>query len=169
VPREITVARSAGQCFGVKRAFNIAMEAARSEDSVVMLGDIVHNEHVVKRIDEAGVKVVPDIEGVDKHGTLLVRAHGAAPEVYEKAREQGLKILDATCPLVTEIHHVARQMEAEGYRHRRPGRRCHRPGPPRGGRRASSRAPEQSRRRRAVDAEHRERPEDPLRIAAQGP
>ncbi len=116
MPRKIIVARSAGQCFGVKRAFNIAMEAAGSEDSVVMLGDIVHNEHVVKRIDEAGVNVVPEVENAGAEGTLLVRAHGAAPEVYEKARSQGLKILDATCPLVHEIHQVAREMEADGYR-----------------------------------------------------
>ncbi len=113
--REIIVARSAGQCFGVKRAFNIAMEAARSRDSVVMLGDIVHNEHVVQRIDEAGVKVVRDIEGGGNRGTLLVRAHGAAPEIYERAREGGYKLLDATCPLVHEIHQVAREMEADGY------------------------------------------------------
>jgi len=115
VPRQIIVARSAGQCFGVKRAFNVAMEAARSEDAVVMLGDIVHNEHVVKRIDEAGVKVVRAIEQAGASGTLLVRAHGAAPEVYAQAQAQGLKILDATCPLVHEIHQVAREMEGEGY------------------------------------------------------
>ena len=81
MPREIIVARSAGQCFGVKRAFNIAMEAAQSDEPVVMLGDIVHNEHVVKRIDEAGVKVVPKVEAVGEEGTLLVRAHGAAPDI----------------------------------------------------------------------------------------
>lgn len=115
MPREIIVARSAGQCFGVKRAFNIAMEAAQSEDAVVMLGDIVHNEHVVQRIDEAGVKVVREIEAAGASGTLLVRAHGAAPEVYTRAQAQGLKILDATCPLVHEIHQVAREMESEGY------------------------------------------------------
>lgn len=116
MPREIIVARSAGQCFGVKRAFNIAMEAAQDEDAVVMLGDIVHNEHVVERIDQAGVKVVRDLEKTDGKGTLLVRAHGAAPDVYSRARERGFKILDATCPLVHEIHQVAREMASEGYR-----------------------------------------------------
>ncbi|MBC8365974.1 4-hydroxy-3-methylbut-2-enyl diphosphate reductase [bacterium] len=116
MPREIILARSAGQCFGVKRAFNIAMEAAASEDPVVMLGDIVHNEHVVQRIDSAGVKVVEDLDGSGQQGALLVRAHGAAPEVYRKAEEAGLKLLDATCPLVHEIHQVAREMAAEGYR-----------------------------------------------------
>ncbi len=116
MPREIILARSAGQCFGVKRAFNIAMEAAESSDPVVMLGDIVHNEHVVKRIDSAGVKVVDDLEGSGGEGTLLVRAHGAAPDVYRRAEEEGLKLLDATCPLVHEIHQVAREMAADGYR-----------------------------------------------------
>jgi len=116
MPRKIVLARSAGQCFGVKRAFNIAMEAARSGDPVVMLGDIVHNEHVVKRIDSAGVKVVKELEPQSAQGTLLVRAHGAAPEVYRQAKEAGYKLLDATCPLVHEIHQVAREMAAEGYR-----------------------------------------------------
>ena len=116
MPRQIIVAHSAGQCFGVKRAFNIAMEAAQSEDSVAMLGDIVHNEHVVKRLDDAGVKVVPSIDQVGSTGALLVRAHGAAPDVYSEAEKQGLKILDATCPLVHEIHQVAREFAAEGYR-----------------------------------------------------
>ena len=111
MPREIIVARSAGQCFGVKRAFNIAMEAAEGEESVAMLGDIVHNEHVVRRIDEAGVKVVPEVERVDEGGTLLVRAHGAAPEVYEKAHEQGLKLLDA---MAMELPIVSHPMAAEG-------------------------------------------------------
>jgi len=116
MPRKIILARSAGQCFGVKRAFNIAMEAAGSGDPVVMLGDIVHNEHVVKRIDSAGVKVVDELKDSNPQGTLLVRAHGAAPEVYSKAGESGLKLLDATCPLVHEIHQVAREMAEAGYR-----------------------------------------------------
>jgi len=116
MPRRIILARSAGQCFGVKRAFNIAMKAAEGGDPVMMLGDIVHNEHVVKRIDSAGVKVVDDLEHTDRRGTLLVRAHGAAPDIYRRADEAGHKLLDATCPLVHEIHQVAREMAADGYR-----------------------------------------------------
>jgi 4-hydroxy-3-methylbut-2-enyl diphosphate reductase len=116
VPRDIRVAKSAGQCFGVKRAYNIAMEAAAGPEQVVMLGDIVHNEHVVRRIDEAGVRVVPGLDGAAAADTLLIRAHGAAPDVYERARERGLRLIDATCPLVHEIHQVAREMAAAGFR-----------------------------------------------------
>ncbi|MCP4544894.1 MAG: 4-hydroxy-3-methylbut-2-enyl diphosphate reductase [bacterium] len=114
--REIIVARSAGQCFGVKRAYTIALEAAASGDKVVMLGDIVHNEHVVARIEQAGVRVAPTIESITEPCTLLIRAHGAAPELYDQARAAGLKIVDATCPLVHEIHEAARTLAAEGYR-----------------------------------------------------
>ena len=114
--RTIILAQSAGQCFGVKRAFKLAMEAARHDQHVVMLGDIVHNEHVVQRIDEAGVRVVEDLDRLEKPGTLLIRAHGAAPEVYRSARERGLEVIDATCPLVHEIHRKAREMAADGYR-----------------------------------------------------
>ncbi|MBD3309097.1 4-hydroxy-3-methylbut-2-enyl diphosphate reductase [candidate division KSB3 bacterium] len=112
---EIHVARSAGFCFGVKRAVRMALDAARNEAApVYMLGDIVHNEHVVRDLDEAGINVVDSLDQVES-GTLLIRAHGAVPEVYAEARKKGLKIIDATCSLVLEIHKVARQLDREGY------------------------------------------------------
>lgn len=116
MPRRIVLARSAGQCFGVKRACNIALEAAKGDGSVVMLGDIVHNEHVIRRIADAGVRVVDSLADVAPGTTLLVRAHGAAPAVFEEARRRGLRIVDATCPLVHEIHRMAREMAGAGYR-----------------------------------------------------
>jgi 4-hydroxy-3-methylbut-2-enyl diphosphate reductase len=79
-----------------------------------MLGDIVHNEHVVREISDAGIQVVDSLDEVTS-GTLLIRAHGAVPEVYKAARQKGLKIIDATCSLVLEIHKIARQLEEEQY------------------------------------------------------
>jgi 4-hydroxy-3-methylbut-2-enyl diphosphate reductase len=112
---EIHVAKSAGFCFGVKRAVRMALESAKTEGSpVYMLGDIVHNEHVIRELREAGIRVVDSLDQVDS-GTLLIRAHGAVPQVYETARKTGLKILDATCSLVLEIHKIARQLQEEGY------------------------------------------------------
>ncbi len=108
-------AETAGACFGVKRAFDIAMKTAKARKDVVMLGDIVHNEHVVKKIDEAGVKVVKRLDQVAEGGTLILRAHGAVPEIYEAAQERGLKVVDATCPMVFEIHDEVKQLAAEGY------------------------------------------------------
>lgn len=79
-----------------------------------MLGDIVHNEHVVRELDEAGIRVVDSLEQVES-GILMIRAHGATPGIYEAARRKGLMLIDATCPLVLEIHKFAKQLEKEGY------------------------------------------------------
>ncbi|HEY8369317.1 MAG TPA: 4-hydroxy-3-methylbut-2-enyl diphosphate reductase [Thermodesulfobacteriota bacterium] len=108
-------ADTAGACFGVKRAFDIAMKTAKSDERVVMLGDIVHNEHVVRKIDEAGVKVMKDLDSVPAGSTLILRAHGAVPEIYEAAERRGLKIVDATCPMVFEIHDEVKALAQEGY------------------------------------------------------
>jgi (E)-4-hydroxy-3-methyl-but-2-enyl pyrophosphate reductase len=110
---KIRVARSAGFCFGVKRALNIAMKAA-PEGKVYMLGDIVHNEEVVRRIRKAGVKKIRRLGG-GKGKTLLIRAHGAALATLQKATQLGYRILDATCPMVKEIHKIARTSEKRNY------------------------------------------------------
>ncbi len=111
----IHLAKSAGFCSGVKRAVRLALETAHNKDvPVSMLGDIVHNEHVVRELDLAGIQVVESLDQIES-GVLLVRAHGAVPEIYEKARQKGLDIADATCPLVLDIHNVARRLDAEGY------------------------------------------------------
>ncbi len=112
---EIHLAESAGCCFGVKRAIKMALEASVSEDGpLYMLGDIVHNEHVIRHIAEAGIRVVDSL-GQAECGTLLIRAHGAVPEQHEAAARKGLKVLDATCPLVLEIHKIARGLQQDGY------------------------------------------------------
>ncbi|MFC1562321.1 4-hydroxy-3-methylbut-2-enyl diphosphate reductase [candidate division KSB1 bacterium] len=110
----INVAKNAGFCFGVKMAVDKALDESAKGDNVVMLGDIVHNEHVVKKIDEAGVDVQNELTP-DTKGTLLLRAHGTVPGIYDRARELNLNIVDATCPLVLEIHEIVRNMAEEGY------------------------------------------------------
>ena len=111
---KISVARSAGFCFGVKRALAIAFETAKSAMPVCMLGDIVHNEDVVRQIMAAGIKKIKRLgNGRDK--TLLIRAHGTSMEIFDKARCLGYHIVDATCPMVKEIHKIAKEMERKGY------------------------------------------------------
>jgi len=113
---KISVAKSAGFCFGVKRALSIARETAKKRHNVVMLGDIVHNEDVVKEILAKGIKKIKAIAGDGSHKTLLIRAHGATHATYQRARQLGYTVIDATCPMVKEIHHIARQKEKQGYR-----------------------------------------------------
>ncbi len=112
---KINLAKSAGFCFGVKRALKIAFETAGSDKNVYMLGDIVHNEEVVRQIKEAGVKKVKRLTLV-KNKILLIRAHGACMDTIKKASELGYRIVDATCPMVKEIHKIARDMECKGYK-----------------------------------------------------
>jgi 4-hydroxy-3-methylbut-2-enyl diphosphate reductase len=110
---KINVAKSAGFCFGVKRALKIAREIAQSGTEVEMLGDIVHNEDVVKTIEKTGIRKVKRLrEGINK--TLLIRAHGASADVYKRAEQKGYKIVDATCPMVKEIHDIVQVSKKEG-------------------------------------------------------
>ena len=110
---KVNVAKSAGFCFGVKRAIKIALDTAKSGGRVEMLGDIVHNEDVVKEISKAGVKKIRNLErGTNE--VLLIRAHGASEEIYKKATKLGYTIVDATCPMVKEIHKIAKFSKKEG-------------------------------------------------------
>ena len=112
---KITVAKSAGFCFGVKRAIDIALRMAGEERDVFMLGDIVHNDIVVKNITEAGIKKILRL-GKGNGKTLIVRAHGASINTYHKARKKGYSIIDATCPMVKEIHRIAGRAEKKGHK-----------------------------------------------------
>lgn len=111
---KITVAKSAGFCFGVKRAVKIALEAAKKEKNVEMLGDIVHNEDVIKEIRKAGIIKIEKLKD-GKNKTLLIRAHGVPQKTIQKAGELGYKIIDATCPMVKGIHKIAKDMEQKGF------------------------------------------------------
>ena len=111
---KINLAKSAGFCFGVKRAIDIALKTSASDKKVFMLGDIVHNEDVVKEIQRAGIIKIKRLQpGRDK--TLLIRAHGAPQDTFKKAYSLSYKLIDATCPMVKEIHKIAKDIEESGY------------------------------------------------------
>jgi 4-hydroxy-3-methylbut-2-enyl diphosphate reductase len=112
---QIKLAKSAGFCFGVKRALEIALKTSLLGKKVYMLGDIVHNENVVKLIENAGIKKVKRLKK-SKNAVLLIRAHGTSINIFKKAISLGYNIVDATCPMVKEIHRVAKEMEKKGYR-----------------------------------------------------
>ena len=113
---KILVAKSAGYCFGVRDAVKIAYETSKNEGDVYMLGTIVHNERVVDDLSKSGAKVVNDLKSVPKDKPILFRAHGTAPQVWKKAKEKNMKVVDATCPLVIEIHEEIKKLELEGRR-----------------------------------------------------
>ncbi len=113
---EINLAKSAGFCFGVKRALDIAFKTAKSGREVYMLGNIVHNEDVIKETAKAGIKKIAKLAAQGKSKTLLIRAHGAGINTFIKAASLGYKIVDATCPMVKEIHKIAKENEKKGYK-----------------------------------------------------
>ena len=108
------VAKDAGYCFGVRDAVNLAYETSNEYGEVYMLGDIVHNENVIKDLNESGAKVIKNIEDVPIDKPLLLRAHGSKRKVWNKAKEKGMLLVDATCPLVHEIHHEVKKLARDG-------------------------------------------------------
>lgn len=109
---EITIAKSSGFCFGVRRALDISSKIAKIRKNVFVLGDIVHNTFVVKALEEQGVKKINHISPCAKNRrTLIIRAHGAPKIIFKKAKRYGYKIIDATCPKVKNIYKIARRLE----------------------------------------------------------
>lgn len=111
---KILLAKDAGYCFGVRDAVNLAYDTADKDGDVYMLGHIVHNENVVKDLDNAGAKVVDSLDNIPEDKPVLFRAHGTSVETWDKANKKNMNIIDATCPLVLEIHDEVKKLEAEG-------------------------------------------------------
>ena len=111
---KIRLAKSAGFCYGVKRAVELAESAAQSGEPCVMLGYIIHNSDVVDRLASQGVKVVEDPDQVPQGCGVIIRSHGESRETYERLEKRGARILDATCPNVKRIHQIVSQAEEQG-------------------------------------------------------
>ena len=111
---QITVAKRAGYCFGVRDAVNMAHSAAEKHGEVYMLGSIVHNEKVVSDLEKSGAKIVKSLDDVPENSPILFRAHGTVPQLWEDAKKKDMNIIDATCPLVYEIHHEVKKLSKNG-------------------------------------------------------
>ena len=111
---KIILAKSAGYCFGVRDAVNAAYDVSKQHGEVYMLGDIVHNENVVEDLEKKGVKVVENLEEIPENKPVLFRAHGTSKDVWKKAEDKKMNIIDATCPLVHDIHREVKELHAEG-------------------------------------------------------
>ena len=106
-------AQSAGFCYGVERAVRMAEEAAAA-GGCVMLGSIIHNDSVVRRLEALGARQVQSAEEVQPGETALIRAHGEPVETYRTLEARGARVLDATCPHVLRIHRLVERAEQEG-------------------------------------------------------
>ena len=111
---KIIVAKDAGYCFGVRDAVDMAYDISKKEGNVYMLGDIVHNEKVVKDLNKSGAKVVKSLDSVPKGSSVLFRAHGTVNKLWNEAQNKKINIVDATCPLVHEIHKEVKKLSEDG-------------------------------------------------------
>lgn len=112
---KIIVAENAGFCFGVKRATNMAFDAAAAaECTISSLGPIIHSPQLVARLEEQGVHVVKKVEDLPDGG-VIIRSHGVTAEEIDAIRARGLKVVDATCPFVKKAQEYAAQLHQEGY------------------------------------------------------
>ncbi|MBQ3409324.1 MAG: 4-hydroxy-3-methylbut-2-enyl diphosphate reductase [Clostridia bacterium] len=112
---EIVVGKTAGFCYGVKNAVDKATEELKKSSKVCCLGEIVHNSKVVKNLEENGIKFIEDLsQNTDKSKTII-RAHGVQKAIYEKAKQDGIELVDLTCPKVLKIHKIVSEYANKDY------------------------------------------------------
>jgi len=110
--KKIIIARHHGFCMGVKRAIHIAEVTAREDTGkVTILKEIVHNDAVVDKFRQAGVRQCYSVDEIDC-GTLIISAHGVAPDVIKLAESKGLQVVDATCSLVRRIYNIIEKIKS---------------------------------------------------------
>jgi 4-hydroxy-3-methylbut-2-en-1-yl diphosphate reductase len=114
--KRVLLAKPRGYCAGVDRAVQTVEEALKLYGAPVYVRkQIVHNKHVVSTLEARGAVFVEENAEVPEGSTVVFSAHGVAPEVHEQARQRNLKAIDATCPLVTKVHHEAKRFAADDY------------------------------------------------------
>lgn len=110
----VTVAKTAGFCFGVRRAVDLAEQQAKYGGQIYAYGEIIHNMHEIARLEKLGVRTAESLDDIPNGAPVLIRAHGVPRLVYEQLREKGCEIFDATCPFVHKIHEIVDQERAAG-------------------------------------------------------
>ena len=111
---EIIVGKTAGFCYGVKRAVEGAKEIVNNQkEKIYCLGEIVHNRQVVEELENEGITFIENIE--EAKNKVIIRAHGVPKNVYEKAKELKIELIDYTCPNVLKIHDIANEYSKKGY------------------------------------------------------
>ena len=116
---EIILAKSAGFCPGVRRAVDMVYEQTKEKEGiepVYTYGPIIHNDEVVKDLEEKGVKVIHSLDELDHlvKGTVIIRSHGVSRHTCETIEAKGFHIVDATCPFVKRIHNIVEEQGKEG-------------------------------------------------------
>jgi 4-hydroxy-3-methylbut-2-enyl diphosphate reductase len=115
---EVKVAKTAGFCFGVKKAVETVYDQANTNagEKIYTYGPIIHNEEVVKDLEKRGVMVINTVEELENltEGTVIIRSHGVEKKIYDLINKKGLKLVDATCPFVKKIHNIVSKESQAG-------------------------------------------------------
>ena len=116
---EVILAKSAGFCFGVRRAVDEVYHCLKEEKDmpIYTFGPIIHNEEVVRDLSQKGVQVVNTIEELEAKpkGIVIIRSHGVSRQIQDKMYGIGMKVIDMTCPFVKKIHRLVEEKSKEGY------------------------------------------------------
>lgn len=114
---EVQIDKYAGFCWGVVRAIDFAENSLADSQKIYSLGDIIHNTMEVRRLNNLGLETITsdDFDKIEKGSKILIRAHGEPPSTYKKARDLGLEIIDATCPVVTKVQERIRKFVDKNY------------------------------------------------------
>jgi len=113
--KKITVAKSAGFCFGVDRAVKMVYGELEKNQRVATLGPIIHNNDVVTDMKSKGARIIESVDELEKDELVVIRSHGVGRAVYEQIEKSGNRMVDATCPFVARIHKIVSEKAAEGY------------------------------------------------------
>lgn len=111
---KINVAKSAGFCFGVRRAITLAEQTAKKKKRIYTLGPLIHNPQEVKRLETSGIRPVRDPRRL-KTATLILRTHGIPAPLKERLQRRTITVVDATCPFVKRAQDFVKQLSSEGY------------------------------------------------------
>ncbi len=110
---KITIAKSAGFCFGVKRAIDLAEDIASKNKEVYTFGPLIHNPQEVSRLEKENIKVVEDYSKIEK-GVLVLRTHGIPLDIYENlSKKENIKIVDAACPFVKKAQDIIKELSKD--------------------------------------------------------
>ena len=110
---KITIAKSAGFCFGVKRAIDLAQDIASKNKNVYTFGPLIHNPQEVARLEKENIKVIEDYSKIER-GTLVLRTHGIPLDIYENlSKKENIKIVDAACPFVKKAQNIIKELSSD--------------------------------------------------------
>ena len=113
--QDVRIAKRTGFCYGVREAIDKAKESAAAGKLTHTLGQVVHNEGVVRDLTQLGVRSVETLDDVDHGAAVVIRAHGVKPEVMERAETRGLEVIDGTCTWVIQEQRQLQELVEEGY------------------------------------------------------